>query len=45
MLGCVFYKISVFADKCIGKYLSSIINGSGKFWGGGQNPTSRKHLY
>ena len=21
MLGCIFYKISVFVDKCIGKYL------------------------
>lgn len=44
MLGCIFYKISVFVDKCIGKYLSSITSGTGKFWGG-QNPTSRKYLY
>lgn len=34
MLGCIFYKISVFVDKCIGKYLSSITSGTGKFWGG-----------
>lgn len=34
MLGCIFYKISVFVDKCIGKYLSSITGGTGKFWGG-----------
>lgn len=37
MLGRLFYKISVFADKCIGKYLSSITNGAGKFWGAGFN--------
>lgn len=33
MLGCIFYKISVFVDICIGKYLSSITGGNGKFWG------------
>lgn len=45
MLGCIFYKISVFVDICIGKYLSSITGGNGKFWVGCQNPTSRKYLY
>lgn len=37
MLGCIFYKISVFVDKCIGKYLSSITSGTGKFWGGAES--------
>lgn len=33
MLGCIFYKISVFADQYIGKYLSKITNGRGQFFG------------
>lgn len=33
MLGRLFYKLDVFVDKCIGRYLSSITSGSGKFWG------------
>lgn len=42
MLGCIFYKISVFVDKCIGKYLSSITGGTGKFWGGGSESNIQK---